>query len=423
MAGTVRGVVVVVVAGVAASMALGEFIPFLAVLGVRFGLSLAAVGWVSSGITVVAALACLPLGVVIGRCRLERVFVAGLLVLGVSGVVAGFAGDAVVLVLARAGQAVGYALVVIAGPVLLARMPREGGRRVGLALWGLCVPAGLALAGGAAAVVGASGWRIVVVGVGVLALALSATAHMLPAPATPPARPATQGSRGGAAESLGWRVRWRLEVSGAGVVSWWRVVGVAAGFGLIGLVGVSVVTVLVPYLAFQYGLPAAPASLLTGLVAAASVPGSLAAGAILRAGVRPARLLITALLMAPFALAVFGQGPLSLAVAGAAAILAVNGLTVSAIFAGLPDLGGTSTGLGAGSPAGTARTVAAVTQAGSLGTLVGPPVYLWTAEAAGWPATIGLTAAIVCAGAACAITALTPPTAPTSATAVTPPQQ
>lgn len=237
-------------------------------------------------------------------------------------------------------------------------------------------------------------------------------------------------------------------MAGAGLGSWWRVVGVAAGFGLIALVGVSVVTVLASYLAFRYGLPAASASLLTGLVAAASVPGSVVAGAMLRAGVRPARLLVTAVLMAPLALAVFGQGPLSLVVAGAAAILAVNGLAVSAIFAGLPDLDRVNPDLGAGGPdldwgipdqgggnpgmdvagpglgvgstagtartartageAGTARTVAAVTQAGSVGTLIGPPVYLWTAATAGWPATIGLTSAIVCTGAACAIAALTP---------------
>ncbi|MFE0153963.1 MFS transporter [Nonomuraea sp. NPDC059007] len=430
MVGTVRSVVVVVVAGVAASMALGEFIPFLPVLGVRFGLSLTAVGWVSSGITLVAALACLPLGVVVGRRRVERVFVVGLLALGVSGVVAGLAGGAGVLVVSRAGQAVGYALVVIAGPVLLARMPREGGRRVGLALWGLCVPAGLALAGGVAAVVGPSGWRVVVVGAGVLALVVGVAAQVMAGrvmPAAARAMPAGRhGARGGDMAGIGPCVWGRREVAGVGVGSW-RVVGVAVGFGLIALVGVSVVTVLGSYLAFRYGLPAGSASLLTGVVAVASVPGSVVAGVMLRAGVRPARLLVTALLMAPLALVVFGQGPLFLAVAGAAGILVVNGLAVSAVFAGLPDLDGGTPGVDVAGPvlavgstagsgsaagtrgtAGTARTVAAVTQAGSVGTLVGPPVYLWTAGSAGWPATIGLTVAVVCVGAACAVAALTP---------------
>ncbi|MFI6907138.1 MFS transporter [Nonomuraea sp. NPDC050394] len=395
--GIVRSVVVVVVAGVAASMALGEFIPFLPVVGVRFGLSLAAVGWVSSGITLVAALACVPLGVVVGRRRLERVFVVGLVVLGVSGVVAGLAGGAGVLVVARAGQAVGYALVVIAGPVLLARMPGEGGRRVGLALWGLCVPVGLAVVGGVGAVVGPSGWRVVVVGVGVLALVLGWAGRVLPVAAD-------VGCVAGRAVGGGG-----LAGAGPGVRGW-RVVGVAVGFGLIALVGVSVVTVLASYLAFRYGLPAASASLLTGLVAGASVPGSVVAGVVLRAGVRPACLLVAVVLMVPFAWAVFGQGSWVVAVAGAAAMLAVNGLAVSAVFAGLPDLGGGGAGSAAGAAgaAGTARTVAAVTQAGSVGTLVGPPVYLWMAGAAGWFATAGLTAVVVCAGAVCVIAALTP---------------
>lgn len=81
-----RPAVAVLAAGVAASMALGEFIPFLTVVREEFALSLTTAGWLSSLITLVAGLACLPLGIWVDRRRLRGLFVAALVALGAAGV-------------------------------------------------------------------------------------------------------------------------------------------------------------------------------------------------------------------------------------------------------------------------------------------------------------------------------------------------
>ncbi|MGI5286373.1 MFS transporter [Nonomuraea polychroma] len=373
-----RIAVIVLAAGVAASMALGEFIPFLTVVGEEFTLSLTAVGWLSSLITLVAGLACLPLGSWMDRHRLRGAFVAALVALGAAGLGAAFVAETSVLFAVRLIQAGGYALVMIAGPSLLVRLLEGRARQTALALWGLCIPAGLALANAVGALAGAASWRAEVAGVGVITLLVAALAGTLPGDNRP----------GGQGEGD------RLRRPRTG----WAVAALAAGFSLIALTGVSVVTVLPAYLTAGLSLPASRASLLTGLVSAASVLGSLTASATLRAGARPARLISAALLMAPLSAGVFWEMPVALVVMCAAAVLGLNGLAVSAVFAALPTVAAGRVAWGVG----------AVTQAGSLGTLLGPPSYAWVVDSSGWSAAIVVTAAIVITGVGCAAVSTRP---------------
>ncbi|TDD20473.1 MFS transporter [Nonomuraea diastatica] len=364
----------VLASGVAASATLGEFVPFLTMMGEEFALPLTTVGWLSSAITLVAGLGCLPLGVWMDRRRLRGMFVAALVALGMTGLGAVVVQGVAQLFLLRLVQAAGYAVVVVAGPGLLARLLQGRARRAALASWGLCIPAGLALAAVLGAIVGAAGWRANATAVGALALVAAALAGALP------------------------RDRYhRQEEDGrTGTVNkQWAVALLAAGFAMIALVGVSVVTFLPAYLAAGPGWSASRASLAAGLVSGVSVLGSLAAGGALRARVRPGRLIAAALLMAPLSAGVF-LTPSVAATVYAGAVLGINGLAVSAVFAALPLVAGGRLSLGAG----------AVTQAGSLGTLLGPPLYAWVVEAGGWGAAIAVTAVLSCGGVGCAMAAL-----------------
>ncbi|MGP3935617.1 MFS transporter [Nonomuraea sp. KM88] len=372
---SVRTIVTVVAAGTAASMALGEFVPFLASVGAEFDLSLTATGLLSSAITLVAGLTCLPLGLWVDRHRLRGIFVAGLVALGVAGLAAPLAGGAAALFALRAIQAAGYALVVITGPSLLARLLEGRSRQTALALWGVCIPSGLALAGAGGGLV--TGWRAEVSGVGAITLMVAALAGTLPRDDRP-------GRENGRA------------CSRRGPGATWPVAALAAGFALIASVGVSLVTVLPAYLAAERSVPGSQASPLAGLVSAASVLGSLAAGAALRARIRPGRLITAALLVIPLTAGVFTQAPVAVATVCAAGVLVVNGLAVSAVFAALPAVAGDR----------IAWSVGAVTQSGSLGTLLGAPTYLWVAETGGWSSVTVLTAAIVTGGVCCATAAL-----------------
>ncbi|KAB8194273.1 MFS transporter [Nonomuraea phyllanthi] len=385
----VRITAVVLAAGVAASTALGEFIPFLTVVGEEFTLPPATVGWLSSAITVVAAAACLPLGLWLDPRPLRGIFMAALAVLGAAGSMAAVTGDAVMLAALRLAQAAGYAVVMIAGPGLLARLLTGRARRGALALWGLCIPAGLALANTAGALAAAAGWRATIAGVGALTMGVAALAGTLPRDAAPTVSP------GLAPADV---QRFRPAPAGTPKAA---VAALAAGFAMIATVGVCVVTVLPAFLTTELRLPGSTAGLLAAVVAAASVPGSLAAGAALRAGTAPGRLIGAALLMVPAGAGTFLPVPAPAPVAAAlvalcaAAVLGLNGLAVSAVFAALPAVAG----------ARTAWAIGAVTQAGSLGTFLGPPLYVRLADTGSWSTAFAVTAALVAAGVACAKTA------------------
>jgi MFS family permease len=90
--------------------------------------------------------------------------------------------------------------------------------------------------------------------------------------------------------------------------------------------------------------------------------------------------------------------PVALVVMCAAAVLGLNGLAVSAVFAALPTVAAGRVAWGVG----------AVTQAGSLGTLLGPPLYAWVVDTSGWSAAIVVTAAIVITGVGCATVSTRP---------------
>ena len=121
----------------------------------------------------------------------------------------------------------------------------------------------------------------------------------------------------------------------------------------------------------------------TALVSLASVPGSLLAGWLMRHGAGLRALSLGSLIMPAAAVPAFvGSGSIGLVTAAAAAILFANGMVVSAMFAAVPRL--------APDPSGVALGNGLIAQLGSLGTLLGPPLFGAVIGAAGWATGVAL---------------------------------
>lgn len=363
-----RGTVALVyAAGVAAGMALGRFIPLSSGVRGDFGLSLAAFGWLVSGITVVGAALALPAGLWIARGDLGRVLGAGLAVMLLGGILEVVSPSVLLLYTARMLEGCGYLLVVITGPLVLSARCRPTTERGALALWSTFIPVGMALASAAGTLAGVLGWRLTAVLTVVPAVVPLVGAHTwLTGTGTNDARQ-HRGASGGLRPVL-W-----LSVS----------------FSLIALLGVTVIALL-PDLADHRGVSAALGSASTAVVSLASVPGGLAAGLLMHRGLTPRRLAVAALAMPCAAVVIYQASPWAAVAAGAAVLMAANGLVLAALYASMPTL--------AQSPYALRRGYGLLNQAGCLGSLFGPPVFGFTVTHTGWAAATVLVTLISLAG-------------------------
>ena len=357
--------------GVLAAAALGKVAPVLPQLRDDLGLSLAAAGWLVSSITAVPALLGTPAGLLIRRRGGRRALLAGLVILAVAGGAGAAAAQAGAMMLARLVEGVGFLLVVVAGPSLLAGMAARSEQPMVLALWGTCIPVGLAAsaaAGGALA--GPLGWRPWLAVPGVLAV--------------PAALLVAVGVPGQPLQGAGAGARLRL-------ASLRRPALLASGFFTVAVTGVTVLAVLPTFLVERRQAGTAAAGTATAVVALASVLGSAAAGWLLRRGLGLRGLAAVGLLM-PLAIwpAMLAEGSLGGSVLGAAVALVANGAVVAAVFAAVPRV-----------VAATDQVAVAnglVAQLGSTGSLLGPPLFAWAVAGHGWQAVPALVAGFALAG-------------------------
>jgi hypothetical protein len=141
----------------------------------------------------------------------------------------------------------------------------------------------------------------------------------------------------------------------------------ACGFGALSLLAVAILSLLPTYL-IQRGLPSAAAGAATAAAAAASIPGNACAAALLRRGVRPGLLTCPTLACPALAAVTFARAVrLPVAVGGAAALIFAVGITASAAYASLPEVTRSRHDL----PLANGILI----QLGSVGALIGPPVF------------------------------------------------
>ena len=368
--------------GVLAAGQLGIVPPLVPELQHDLGLSLAVAGTAVSVITLVGAVLGLPAGGWSQRIGHGRALAIGLAIMAVGAALCAAASDAATLLAGRTLAGIGYLLVVVAGPSLMAMTAEPRHQPIALSLWGTFVPTGIALAGLVTAAFANAGWRTIFA----VDLVFLAAAVIVAVVAVPNDRSAGR----------------KDERPPPGALT--SSLPLAFAFFCFALLFLALAGLLPAWLVERRGLAPADAGRIAAIATAFGIPGSLLAGSLMRAGVSAGRLAAIGLLgsMALAALC-FTALPLSLTVVGFALSFAIGGLVPAATFASVPQV--------AASPRAIGPINGLVAQAGSLGSLAGPPLLAVWVDWTSWPFAplLLLTIAVLGAAAALAVRRASPP--------------
>ena len=347
--------------GVAGAIQVGRVAPVASALQEDLHLDLSTLGWLVSLITLASALLGLMMGHWVIQAGLRRSIFAGAMLMGVCAVVSALAQSLPVLIGARIAEGVGYLVVVVAAPTLIAREAAAKDMPFALAVWGTFFTLGLsisAIAGGAVLeLIGWRGWFIASAGLVVVA-ALAARLSM-------PADTLRTGAR----------PRFRTILRTTPNASW--LLGTA--FLGVTLLSLSILSLLPAYLAQAQGLTPGAAGGITGGVALASIAGSLSYGMFANWFRETFVAWVTSLFLIASAFLAFATAASTgQIVAFAAVAIFMSGILVAQTFAAIPGV--------AGSPALIATSNGLVAQLGSVGALIGPPMVAWLISVASWSA-------------------------------------
>ena len=138
-------VLVLTLSGYLAGFNVGKVSATLPYIRAELDLSLVLAGSIASSYSLVAMFFSVLLGVVVSRFGAVGCVTAGLLLIAVAGAVGAGATDYLWLLVSRVTEGVGYVLLAIATPILIARVINEKSRPVAMGGWGTFLPGGVAL--------------------------------------------------------------------------------------------------------------------------------------------------------------------------------------------------------------------------------------------------------------------------------------
>jgi len=351
--------------GILAAAQLAKIAVLATSLADTFGMSIALTGLLISLLEVGGAVFGLAAGMALGWIGARRSLIAGLAILAATGVAEAYADGTAALLAARAAEGMGYLLVVIAAPTLIAAIASERDRASALSLWSTFVAVGMAVGsvvtGVTFAVLGLRGafllWSLL------SAIALGAVLRL------PPAAPSTRQAR-----------------TFPDVAAWIA----TFGFGLY-TTFICALTMLFPsFLVERAGVSSSLAGFATGIVALGSVPGAAVAIALARLGWLDGKctiaiIAVTLLAAAAAALQVFvaGFAPSTILWTSAAWALWISfssGIASPIIFGRLPLLAGARSA----TDSKIALANGLITQFGAGGALLGPPIGGLVVMSWGW---------------------------------------
>lgn len=343
--------------GVLGAVQIGRISPAGEWMRQDLDMSLAALGLSVSLLTFASAVLGMAAGVWVARQGARRILFLGSVVLAIGALASSFASSAAGLLAVRAFEGIGYLGIVVAAPTLIAHSARDGDRLRALALWGTFFTLGVSLA----AMLG--GWFTVEFGwrgwfrlnAGVMALGAVVAIAVIP-PDRPEGKVKTP------------KALWRLPAAA------WLL---GAAFLGITLVSLAILSMLPAFLMQTRGYEIAAAGAVTGLVALASLAGSLTYGGMVsRLGQRSMTTIAVIVLVVVAVPAYLDILPTALGLVCTALAVFASGILVSQVFALAPGF------VMRAEQIGPANGV--IAQIGSVGALSGPPLVGFLVERAGW---------------------------------------
>lgn len=351
-------------AGIVTSFHVGKAPPALPAIRAELGLGLVTGGWVISVFSALGATLALGVGSISDRVGHKRAIVAGLCIAAIGSLAGGFAHGPAALMTGRVLEGLGYIVVAVAAPSIIAGATSGPDRRLALSLWGAYMPAGTSLMMLVSPLaLGALGWRALwQVAAAVTLLAAVVFTRNAEMSAGEPGR-----SRRGA--SLAGNLRLTLGRPGPWLL------GVVFAFYTVQFA--ALMAWLPSFLIEERGLSTALAATLTAIWVGVNVPGNLIAGWLLRRGASHWALIATAgAVMGLSGLGIFSSGLgdgtryfLCLVLSLGGGMLPATALATVPAVAPSPAQAGTTNGM--------------LVQGANLGLLVGPPAMAAVVTATG----------------------------------------
>lgn len=373
-------VAILFVAGCTSAFHVGKIPTALPELTQQLELTLVGASLIVSVFSMLSAALGLLVGVyAVTACR--AAVLTGFLFAGVASLVGTSSENLSVLLITRTVEGLGWILVSVTMPVLLAAVSSQRDRPLVMGIWGAFMPFGMATTLLLSPVVlDAGGWRllwqicgIASVGAGV-AVAITSRTVVLPDPV-------------------------RLKFADIVTTVWRPAPLLMFGCFLTYSAQFLALTSFLPTLLLErYPISLAMTARWVAIVVAANILGNVAGGWLLRRGYTAATLLSAAMcLMGLFAATIFsGVLPLGITIFAAMAFTAVGGLIPGTLFANAQNVVSTPVLVGV--------VIGLILQAAGLGQLVGPPMMTALVEWEGdWFAAMIYTSLISLAGLACAL--------------------
>ncbi len=252
-------------------MNIGKVPVALPVLRQELGLSLVQAGWVSSMLTTVAAGLATIMGMWVGRLGALRLVIAGLVLTALASVTSALAaGGFTGLLVGRFVEGLGFMMVVVSAPALVAAAAQPADRRFALSIWSAFMPAGGAIGMAAGPwLIPAFGWRSLwwAVAAGLLLAAWAVWHERERFPGTQPVA-VRQSFFAPVRQALGQPLPWLL----------------APCFGLWAMQHFALIVWMPTYLIEQQAVGPVAAALWTAGMLVANVPGNLLGGALIQRG-------------------------------------------------------------------------------------------------------------------------------------------